>query len=324
MVRIMAVAGAAVVLSISGIFTSPALAAGTTWHVQAGSIGFESPDVIIGGGNQFYPKSIAIHPGDSVAFTPVGPHTVTYNRPPGPLFVLFGPFGVSTLSTTGDRVNSGIIGEGPPPQPAFTVTFASTLPAGLYNFICGLHVGMSETIEVLPMSQALPHTDAQYGAIAQREITRDLESLAEIASEARQNDEDEDDGPSVLVGAGNKRVSNLRFFPQTTTIRVGQTISFLKKQDPTEPHTVTFGPENPDQFLQLVPEGGNTYNGSGTVNSGLLMTKEQYAYYQLAGTPGIPVALTKFRLTFTRAGTYQYICALHDGVGMVGTVIVRP
>src|SRR5437867_606857 len=256
MVRTMGAAGAAVVLSISGILASPALSAGTTWQGQAGSVGFESPGVVIGGGNRFYPESIAIHPGDTVAFNPIGPHTVTYNRPPGPVFVLFGPSGVTTLSTPGDRVNSGIIGEGPPPQPAFTVTFASTLPAGVYKFICGLHLGMTEAIEVLPMSEALPKTDAQYGAIAQREITRDLASLAEIASEARENDQDEDDGPSVLVGAGNKRVSNLRFFPQTTTIRVGQTITFLKTHDPTEPHTVTFGPENPDMFLQLVPEGG--------------------------------------------------------------------
>ena len=318
----MGAAGAAVVLSISGIFASPALAAGTTWHVQAGSVGFESPGVVIGGGNRFYPESIAIHPGDTVAFNPIGPHTVTYNRPPGPVFVLFGPSGVTTLSTPGDRVNSGIIGEGPPPQPAFTVTFASTLPAGVYKFICGLHLGMTEAIEVLPMSEALPKTDAQYGAIAQREITRDLASLAEIASEARENDEDEDDGPSVLVGAGNKRVSNLRFFPQTTTIRVGQTITFLKTHDPTEPHTVTFGPENPDMFLQLVPEGGNTYNGTGTVNSGFLSTNEQYAFYQL--TDVLPPPTTKFKLTFTKAGTYQYICALHDGAGMVGTVVVRP
>jgi len=322
MVRTIGAAGAAVVLSISGIFASPALAAGTTWHVQAGSVGFESPGVVIGGGNRFYPESIAIHPGDTVAFNPIGPHTVTYNRPPGPVFVLFGPSGVTTLSTPGDRVNSGIIGEGPPPQPAFTVTFASTLPAGVYEFICGLHLGMTEAIEVLPMSEALPKTDAQYGAIAQREITRDLASLAEIASEARENGQDEDDGPSVLVGAGNKRVSNLRFFPQTTTIRVGQTITFLKTHDPTEPHTVTFGPENPDMFLQLVPEGGNAYNGTGTVNSGFLSTNEQYAFYQL--TDVLPPPTTKFKLTFTKAGTYQYICALHDGAGMVGTVVVRP
>src|SRR5437867_12780576 len=98
MVRTMGAAGAAVVLSISGIFASPALAAGTTWHVQAGSVGFESPGVVIGGGNWFYSESMAVHPGDTVAFKPIGPHTVTYNRAPGPVFLLFGPAGATAPS----------------------------------------------------------------------------------------------------------------------------------------------------------------------------------------------------------------------------------
>src|SRR5437870_9362752 len=169
---------------------------------------------------------------------------------------------------------------------------------------------MTEVIDVLPRSQPLPKADAQYGAIAQAQITRDLATAADIAAEAAQGTVAVVGCPRVLVGAGNKRVSNLRFFPQTPTIHVGQTITFLKTHDPTEPHTVTFGPENPDPFLQLLPSGGNTYDGTGTVNSGFLSTKKQYAYYQLAGV--FPPPTTRFRVTFTRAGTYGYICALQD------------
>ncbi len=36
------------------------------------------------------------------------------------------------------------------------------------------------------------------------------------------------------------------------------------------------------------------------------------------------VGLTRFRITFTKAGAYPYICALHDDWGMVGKVIVLP
>jgi plastocyanin len=36
--------------------------------------------------------------------------------------------------------------------------------------------------------------------------------------------------------------------------------------------------------------------------------------------PTIPV----FRVTFLKAGTNDYICALHDNLGMVGKVIVLP
>jgi plastocyanin len=31
-----------------------------------------------------------------------------------------------------------------------------------------------------------------------------------------------------------------------------------------------------------------------------------------------------FRVTFLHAGTYDYKCALHDDLGMVGKVIVLP
>ena len=148
-------------------------------------------------------------------------------------------------------------------------------------------------------------------------------AAANIAADARENFEDEDGTPTVLAGAGNSRVANLAFFPSVVTIRVGQSVRFLKTQDPTEPHTVTFGAEPTDPIAQLVASGGNTYNGTGTVNSGFLSTKAQYHYYQLTGTP-LPVAVTRFTVTFTKAGTWDYICALHDGAGMRGKVIVLP
>jgi plastocyanin len=227
------------------------------------------------------------------------------------------------LSNPGDRVNSGFAGG--PPGASFTVTFASTLPAGSYKFICALHFGMTETVDVLPTGAALPKTDAEYGAIAQAEITRDLASLDRINAEATENVEDEDGNPKILVGAGNDRVSNLRFYPASVTVRVGHSITFLKTKDPTEPHTVTFGdafdPNNP--LAEFVASGGSRYDGTGIANSGWLSTRDQYNFFQLAGTP-LPVALTKYRLKFTRVGDFPYICAIHDPVGMVGIVHVVP
>jgi plastocyanin len=38
--------------------------------------------------------------------------------------------------------------------------------------------------------------------------------------------------------------------------------------------------------------------------------------------PQPPPGTTRIRITFTKAGTYNYICALHDVDGMVGQVIV--
>jgi plastocyanin len=40
---------------------------------------------------------------------------------------------------------------------------------------------------------------------------------------------------------------------------------------------------------------------------------------------GLAQALpTRFRVTFTNPGTYPYICAFHDTIGMIGQVIVLP
>ena len=127
----------------------------------------------------------------------------------------------------------------------------------------------------------------------------------------------------VLAGAGNARVSNIRFFPAAVTVRVGHSVTFLKTQDPTEPHTVTFGgpfdPNNP--LAEFLASGGSRYDGTGIANSGFLSTKEQFSFYQLAGT-GLPVAVTRYKLKFTSVGDFPYFCAIHDGAGMVGIVHV--
>jgi plastocyanin len=34
--------------------------------------------------------------------------------------------------------------------------------------------------------------------------------------------------------------------------------------------------------------------------------------------------VTRFRVTFTQAGVFHYICGLHDQLGMKGKVIVVP
>jgi plastocyanin len=331
MLRIVSAVAATVVLSITGIFTSPALATTTPppapqqWDVTAGS-----PEVLDsfgprGAGNRFYPESIAIHAGDSIAFKPHGPHTVTFNRAPGPVFLLlFDPNAVTpspaTLASTTGAVN-GVLGFGPPPQPPFVLTFTSP---GSYKIICMLHFGMSEMVNVLATDVTLPKTKADYAAIAQAEIDRDTASVNRIDRAATDNFQDEDGNPTVLVGAGNSRVSNIRFYPSSVTIKVGKTITFLKTQDPTEPHTVLFGGSELDMFTELIPIDRSAYDGSGTANSGFMVTRDQFDYYQLGGfIPGLTGALTKYTLTFTKAGDFKYICGIHDGAGMFGFVHVR-
>ena len=55
-----------------------------------------------------------------------------------------------------------------------------------------------------------------------------------------------------------------------------------------------------------------------SVNSGFLSPTPQDRANLAQAPPGV----TRFRVTFTAPGTFHYICAVHDQLGMNGTVIV--
>src|SRR5438105_15959670 len=98
------------------------------------------------------------------------------------------------------------------------------------------------------------------------------------------------------------------FAPNQITVNVGDTVTW--KLDSTEFHDVLFtsgapapnfvlpGPDG--VFLNPVaamPAGGATYDGTGVVGSGLLNKGQTYS------------------LTFSKAGTFTYLCAIHAGMG---------
>jgi plastocyanin len=125
---------------------------------------------------------------------------------------------------------------------------------------------------------------------------------------------------TVVVGGANRdsSVVSSGFFPNTFTVAVGDTVHWtFDRQWPV--HTVTFlgGAQPPLPDVEqggkvyvnpqvAFPAGGPTYNGAGFRNSGL------------APDPTKPFSYT---LTFTKPGTFKYLCLLHPG--MEGTVIVR-
>lgn len=123
----------------------------------------------------------------------------------------------------------------------------------------------------------------------------------------------------VKVGAQSpdRALQAQAYGPSTITVNAGDTVNWTYN---AFIHTVTFlsGGERPaspipageDNLLMenpavLLPSGGPTYDGSGFVNSGVLQGSD-----------------AKFALTFTRAGTFSYICLLHPG--MEGSVVVQP
>jgi plastocyanin len=122
---------------------------------------------------------------------------------------------------------------------------------------------------------------------------------------------------------------NDAFYPFDLTIHVGDTVEWIGGF-----HTVSFGPAAMLKQLErslfvpmpqksgppllvfnpkvAFPTGGATYDGTGLVNSGVLA---------LNVPPGSK-APPSFKLTFTKAGKYTYVCLVHPG--MDGTITVVP
>ena len=127
----------------------------------------------------------------------------------------------------------------------------------------------------------------------------------------------------VWVGFGGDRGGEaIIFTPKYIDVTVGDTVIW-RDADGLEPHTVSFGPmatlkklaQNnitplPHKLLGLNPKVanatlGNTYDGTGFANSGFLTKGKTW------------------RLTFSKPGTYHYLCLIH-GEPMDGYVLVHP
>lgn len=295
----------------------------------------------------FRPAVIFVNQGDSVKF--VNPyeeiHTVTYapdgkpidfivpsgpppkNGPPT-LIVnpkLASPSPASPASFDGTVfANSGILMKGD----SYTITFTQT---GKWTFVCEIHPGMTTAVSVLPAGVHVP-TQAQRDYEADVQLKSDL-AKGEAASAAAP--------PTTRTagagGASNWTVSNvasvgpvdiMRFFPARLQVGAGDTVTW--NNTTFVPHTVTFlgGSQAPDLITpQFQATGGPptlvinpralfpsqappVYDGTGYMNSGFIEAGPE-------ATHG-----TSFSLTFTRPGTYSYICLLHADQGMAGVIEV--
>src|SRR6516162_10178309 len=143
------------------------------------------------------------------------------------------------------------------------------------------------------------------------------------------DDEDRHQTYTVLVGAEDATVGAgaPAFFPNTVTIHVGDTVHWQRNTN--EIHTVTFlagtplppfnvpAPQgqpsplmrNPLIAFPVAPAHGQ-YDGSTFATSGIF-----------GPDPDIFQGVESFDLTFTRRGTYNYVCVVH-GVIMSGQIIV--
>jgi plastocyanin len=336
------VASFAVAALMAGVTTRAASA--TEWQAWAGA---QSPDL----GSQalaFLPNEIWIHAGDSIKWTHASTeiHTVTFLtpgqvRPPnfGPVFGV--PVGCPGNTPDGagfngsSCVNSGILGQdgniGTGLQ-TYSVTFPTP---GNYKLVCLVHFDMTGTVHVLGLTETLPYNQDFYN----REAQTDGAALVSegLGLTSRGIAEDNDGGPNAKVtagvgeivttsGAGSQTVSLARFIRNVIVVRVGDTVEWTNL-DPSTPHTVTFGtepadPRGPSSNVTSTSDGARQAmitSSADSVNSGLLAL----AFQDRPNLAQSPLGVTRFRVTFTSQGTFNYICSLHDNLGMEGTVIVH-
>lgn len=277
-----------------------------TWTVQAGQ---ETANRAIQG-MAFLPTNVFIHPGDTVRWvansaeihtvTFLSDQTVTTPPPfnPGDPTMLF-PVG-GAMYHAGAYFNSGLLANIAPGGFPFTTSYSLAFPTtGDFTYFCLVHGEvMKGVVHVIPASQPYPFTQKDYNRAARgatRAILRDGRVLAANTRKLVKHTR------TVAMGADDGVAMVMRFTKQTIRIHVGQTVTFVNT-GMAAPHTVTFGTE-PANFFP--PSGDPTNYTGGDLNSGI------------AG-PG-----ASFTVTFNKAGTFPYICALHDYMGMVGKVVVR-
>jgi plastocyanin len=333
---------AVVLWAVMAIVTAVAVTTVYAKEWQA-TVGAETPDR----GSQalaFLPNQLWVHTGDSVRWTFVTHerHTLTFlkpgqTRPPGfgPVFGV--PVGCPGLTPDGSSfdgfscVTTGVLllDETPAPPPTYTVSFPNT---GNFKFVCLIHSDMTGVVHVLNASDALPHDQEFYD----RQALRERALLLTEGSRLQEREDSEDHGDGVAAGigavvtttgAGSQTASVMRFERGTIVVQVGDTVEWANL-DPSINHTVTFGTEPADPrpaSANVMPTSDLARHAvisstSDSVNSGFLTPAPQDRANLAQSAPGV----TRFRVTFTAPGTFNYICAVHDQLGMKGTVIVHP
>ena len=267
----------------------------------------------------YTPKYLDVTVGDTVTWRSIDelePHTVSFGpmtllkdlarkdqfvpipQQSGPPLLALNPkVALRTPSETYDGMglaNSGLLDKGK----SWSLTF--TQP-GMYQYICLIHgAGMTGYVIVHP---AQPQRSTLYHVMA-------------------------GDGLRASSDQANT-TTNDAFYPLRLTVHVGDTVQWIGGF-----HTITFGPAAMLKHLEknlfipmpqqsgpplltlnpkaAFPSGGTTYDGTGFVNSGILVFT----------VPKGSTAPPSFKLTFTKAGTYAYACMVHPG--MDATVVVLP
>ncbi len=360
--------------------SQPTTAAAQTYTVLVD--GHKKSDPTAVAFSTYFPKEVAVHPGDTVSFTLADsgePHTVALGSvigncldaadkitnpgpdtqpppecqkvpqllPQGPgdaLQAAAQPCVVATgdapskdacptktesaFTGTESLVSSGWMTADTP----FDVKLSDNVKAGTYRYTCQLHdPDMQGSIKVVDSATTVP-SPSEAAATGESERQQLLDKLAPAISALSKAT-----ASTALAGNGSEDVQEAQvdaFGPKNISIPVGGSVTWTMFGD----HTIAFNaPADAQKLRQAAPDGsvhvnvkgaspaggpgadpnadpskapplidGGKWDGSGFRASGLFLS--------------FPPQQQKFKLTFTKAGTYKYICQVHED--MAGTVNV--
>lgn len=289
----------------------------------------------------YFPAVVQARPGDTLVFenqSSQAPHTITFGVAPDrsdapspvtadgqfnpvafePCFTDQAP--TATLSSCPQQPGgqppafdgrglwtSGIVSPdvaGTPaggPPTSVQVKLDDTIAPGRYSYVCLLHPFMGGAVEVVDRAAPVP-SPAQVAQASK-------EAQAQVVTEATALKEPETGGgATVNAGWGDKVTAVNRFGPAKLTVPAGTAVTW-KSHSPYEPHTITFGQppftglEDPAMLRPGGVSPGGQYSG-GFAHSGFI--------------GAAPFPTDTYSLTFTKPGTYQYVCLLHpDMAGIV-------
>jgi len=259
----------------------------------------------------FLPADLTVKAGTTVTweFPWLEPHSVTYGTPTGD------PTAPSTPGETVVELNaattyfsSGLLTSEMTPAPTYSIKFAT---AGEYEIYCAIHPLMKSDVTVVASGDV--DTQDEVDARGDAEYDAALASLVAIADGLKAQPvavTARPDGTkkySAQIGAENQSGVAMQFFPSALQLMVGDTLEFLNPG--FTPHTASFGQyPGGDPFALPVSDNSAAWDGTGFYHSGILGQD----------WPGGP----SFEITFSKAGTYNFYCALHGNQGQAGQVVV--
>jgi plastocyanin len=273
-----------------------------TWQVKVGA---ESMHDAVQG-MAFLPGALWINVGDTINWTANAGEIRTVTFPATgqalPLFNADDPTQILPQGSTHydgvSSFNSGILSDqtdsGFPSNRTYALTFDTTGAFTYYDLVHGAMI--KGIVHVRPAGTHYRFTQKQYNRQGDREKAKILRAGVKLWHEAAEDATDH----NVFAGADDGFDMIMRFIPDTAHVHVGSHVTFVNN-GMAAPHTVTFGVEQANIF---VPYGDPADFTGQPLNSGLML-------------PG-----SSFTVTFQKKGTYHYICALHDYLSMVGTVVV--